>query len=144
MSWKHEFINGIHQRNIINSKSIASKLNSRYACQSQDQCTLCMHICIFFITCMVQHMGMGSFTNMSSAVAHTFINSFQTYLHWHEDHHALSCYVFSAQWVQNHAGPRLDAEKISTRWIVPLSSYLTNIVQSWTNYAQKIHLVISN
>jgi hypothetical protein len=29
--------------------------------------------------------------------------------------------------------PRLDAEKISNRWIVPLSSYLANIVQSWTN-----------
>jgi hypothetical protein len=30
-------------------------------------------------------------------------------------------------------GPRLDAKKISNRWIVPLSSYLINIVQSWIN-----------
>jgi hypothetical protein len=32
-----------------------------------------------------------------------------------------------------YVGPRLDTEKISNWWIVPLSSYLTNIVQSGTN-----------
>jgi hypothetical protein len=56
----------------------------------------------------------------------------------HGDETNQEAYACSQPW------PSFRLKKISTRWIVPLSSYLANIVQSWTNEAQKIHLVISN
>jgi hypothetical protein len=52
-------------------------------------------------------------------------------------HFGLDCTLLlagsAAFHVPNVPSPGLDWEKISNRWIVPLSSYLTNIVQSWTN-----------